>query len=1104
MNVYVEHDDVSDWRELVLKYLPGGVDKDEIPADPESGIQWLLSEDVMHADEKDGDVDVVIGITTDCDVVVRDYLGYVTAGSDRDVTLKDLRTYYCRREMSEEEMKILKEKEQATRREKKSRPLKLLNEMCKGRELRNYKNAANVMKWCSERVYQSPPTETQSLFAAKLDSVVKDDSKTVIILDAPPGAGKTLCESFSALYLSKNNGNKPVLIATSLKAVSEQIAKTTSALSADYTSPLRVKRVDGGAPEASKTVYFQKSVFGKYCISGKILARQAGMSEVELAERIMGISAYKKDIDYTSVFKSQDVEGRVSSNCVVGTFETILTILLSLCRKDSAGSIAGIVIDEWHECFEASKYGGDRFETTQFLLMLSRFICTRNKIPLILASGTARVTPESSNDMYAGLLMDPWVDIVFQRHDFSGVILPQIDIHEKPSTLLRDIFTHLGTRGTPTNGWCLIPLALRELYRQKRINDNVLISALVMISQWALTKEDYSMLVFCNDKEGMYYWMIAIAMCVSDSGGVFNRDMYNRALPYYSDELMMAGTHVERLVQRHLPTLGSFLFQRPTVDLFNGSLDKYTPTDRDGNPTFSAWLNLALGYGIVTVNSDLTPSNIVNLLEDQKHPRVIISTQRLGVGVDIHTIGPTVVLPTRHTPTPSSVKQWLGRAFRDKLGNFGCSFASFRVEEGSFSGPQRLMELFENPVQRLLSQPDMIKARSFPSLAEFNPRNYLPVVFASVSDLPRSHIIFEYNSVDRALDGEIPFTFYLKKTGTTIPEVFRDVACTVLKIFNTPDVLDNESFVGVAYAFSAGVSISPSMKYIEDFHKCGATINTSSPSGRFILSVDVIKRAAESLAGVITNSIMLLDLIILLSVISSNSKIITTQHNIIARQCRSFEENIRPIELFASGFCDTTWQAVSRSDRRYPETKVGPCGLSALYKRREIKPVPVYSPTSGNHINITAVNIHTNQIEWSNNKATVCSEYTPQIEFIAAVRHHIMTSDNVKADFMRIFLQVGPARSPIVDSLSRGIDILMRASSLSSDDKESVRAIGSPFLCLILEVSERWRRNFNIQSSSTSPKDVICNATKWLGDAFGIDKESAQSILPRIKGSENV
>ena len=472
------------------------------------------------------------------------------------------------------------------------------------------KRQTPLIDYITQTLYGSPSNDIQKEAANK---IARMREGSMVIIDTPPGSGKTAIELFPVVYNKFNDEKSITIICTSLQNVSAQIAKQCATLSYTTQDPIRVRRCDGSVIENVKSTFnFSPKVFKNWCIDEEYLTRKIGgygklqkicdkAKEYDyIGQHTLAMSDYNMinpKAQRTAIMREiWDFSKQNGKRCdtLIGTFEGILYVLASTAasKPETLDNIKTIVIDEWHELFDYDKRSYfSRYDALYTLLSVVIKLNKTKRVKIVLGSATAKFLLQ--NDTERSLqhnLLSIKHDIVRPPDCFGRRKLQLFKDNISIDKLAKSLVNFLlesncleSMEGlTPLNEGdkifpiYIFPLAILYIATSQQFEDHVfkvLISnekyrenlsrlafMIFSISQhvaYPAKRSQFACLCFVQSKFEQVLWMISIAASLYKSGvqmifGTEEWDLYSKMLKtYYTNEMLLSIISL----QKNLPKL---------------------------------------------------------------------------------------------------------------------------------------------------------------------------------------------------------------------------------------------------------------------------------------------------------------------------------------------------------------------------------------------------------------------------------------------------------------------------------------------------------------------------------------------------------------------
>lgn len=623
-------------------------------------------------------------------------------------------------------------------------------------------NDRDIMNVVSNRLYNTKANQLQMDIATS-GFFDRDKCKNrVLVIDAPPGSGKTACEVFPVIRNVLNRRDSSVLIATSLQQVSAQIATACSKMIFDDNKYVKVRRVDGGlqmdlkstllwSPRCFTDYIFDVDEFINFFIPGngnthdRLISFIQNAVEAEFPQSVEAYSerfvrsianSFARKVIPEALNGFSDT-GSSIANVTVGTFEgacsaLLNTLLKSNTRKAIEKKLEYIIIDEWDTIFRDA---GDndffikkRFTSMYGLIATSLSYMRLNpKCCLILlsASGAPILGNQIAGTPMYGLF-DPIrsigpTQILFNSNPWGShkiYAIPRSCVKKYTPTVMELI--RIVSKYTNIN--CLFTNDLRTVNATKKIPKGTLSILCIALLLFHGNIHDFIIdLRSCEYTQTLFYmltqfiafirggscssshmltifaqgvddqvWLLALLGLITyfliiEGSTLYAADRLRNDInsKSYIEECSNTALGVISKLTNALAIMNRKKDKKNTTSVYNflsycsgAIMEKIQKLDKlkmdlggimesieIGLPYFAM---LAVCNGIVVINKDMASDALISnfLNSDTAHPVCIITTSKLGEGVDIHTIGPTFVMPTGQSPSPKDTIQWLGRGFR--------------------------------------------------------------------------------------------------------------------------------------------------------------------------------------------------------------------------------------------------------------------------------------------------------------------------------------------------------------------------------------------------------------------------------------------------------
>lgn len=490
-------------------------------------------------------------------------------------------------------------------------------------------------------------------------------------IDLIPGAGKTALEILPALLVKQE---KIVLVATSLQLVSQTIASTAANAFSDIPYPFLVRRVDGGV-EGSVTANFKKGIFLKSEFHNSqidtdvsnAIAQSRGQTTLapnpdEIYKALSGLLKLPGSKDQT-VFRAK---------LIVGTYEGIVRVMKEISLDD----IGCLVVDEWDELVASFKIGKARADSRLCMQALIT-ACCKQSIPVFMMSGTGDFKL-NSNFSFTPTARPQAEEIarkfITDTHISSTQDLPRFGFTADSGPMCLSSFLGMQYASLITFNTPIIPHTLRvqkstveKLAKKYSTHLGALMldprclnadakSAISRLLQYMMTHDDEVTAVFVSDKVCTYTESLMIALALRENGFP-SKKIDVSDLPF---ENPLKTTIVNSLETRK----SNF---KDIAQLYLEKLKLNTATEI---------YQVMLDMGVFPINAENISNNTISILMNERKPRVVVTTSKLGSGVDFPTIGATVVINAKRWGVAfKDIIQWLARGYRNSDDIFRVNFA---------------------------------------------------------------------------------------------------------------------------------------------------------------------------------------------------------------------------------------------------------------------------------------------------------------------------------------------------------------------------------------------------------------------------------------------
>lgn len=581
-----------------------------------------------------------------------------------------------------------------------------------------------AMSEITEDLYNSKPNKIQQDFAKAYAEAMGQDFDgpgRVIILPAPPGAGKTACEVFAARWGAKWMGGRRAMVATSLVAVSQQIAHAMTRTERVFEPPLVVRRVDGVATRATgkaATARASPSIYKTQCLDTRRLAARLA-NDKNIVKDAQALILHKGgQLDNFGQNSRRNIEdaliravpvaagGGIWADVVVGTFEAALALLTEGIGSGETTEppVHTLIIDEWHECYELEDglRGSGRGPSAFSLLTAALALVGSGRMNLVLVSATGRPQPRPDVKDGASLLQALWASapmVIGAEDPWLGKKLRLAEMRPaakitRAAEAVRALVTNearanLGAFSLDERDGALGLLVFLDDARDAiRATPDYGLAWLNVVEAAKCvllcnTREHFSRgaktgatrgtcaLVFIQSKGQQVLWAAAIARWLHREGALppADRQWETAVDRNLRQDVDACASWAERATQG---VLGAADMIRPgsrkrLEEYFN---TKDAPDAARGKEAgLGKWVRIAYSRKILCVNADHVRDGYINaLIAGPTPPAVIVATSKLGVGVDIEEIGPTVVFPAAAPVSEKRAEQWLGRGYRASRG----------------------------------------------------------------------------------------------------------------------------------------------------------------------------------------------------------------------------------------------------------------------------------------------------------------------------------------------------------------------------------------------------------------------------------------------------
>lgn len=602
-------------------------------------------------------------------------------------------------------------------------------------------------------------------------------------------------------------------------------------------------------------------------VAGDVLREEGGFGSIEnYAREALDIMQNRRNL-YKKMFKLEKVLGKC--DVLVGTFESVLyTLANALNKEDGGDSVSYLVIDEWDELGDIPEWSRQsRFNNMYALMALSIVMRRRFNTKVILTSATAKNMYEGSVNADLSIHFNIFgdkpdkiivkdkvgrqklqmigtskiIDIVIiemsrvmsdSYPDKFNVVLKVPYMKGEMFVMWRHFFPLSLIKLFDAEGYTVkgeLKKPIEVLHSNEAMRPLVLFinSTMVHLSNPRMYMAK-SEIVFVQDKVEQLWWMMSMAYML-DSMGLETLNV--RDPGYFSEYIKRVKLFCLDEIVNGMFLIGKYVKKMNTTDKYKGyDIRKKMELNRiDTQKEMEALQGLtrndsikdnfaengleylivrAVLYGIIPYNAETSGSNVLSMfIESEYHPLVILTTSRLGAGVDIVTAGPTYVLPAgTMKQSIKNITQWLGRGFRNSNISI-CLNVNGTPEEKishTFVSEENLVDKFTDTYTRAISS----------------------------------------EAFSRIRDGNLLLNPYLTDMTGIAPKKLLDIKPTVVTIYKINDVFDAGKFLEMSKNNMISVTIHTNSKPYrmdtEDSEVARRMIHTSLGYNSFMFSSLII------------------------------------------------------------------------------------------------------------------------------------------------------------------------------------------------------------------------------------------------------------------------
>lgn len=617
----------------------------------------------------------------------------------------------------------------------------------------------DIMNLATNRLYGKSANSLQEDFA-KSNFFDPNCQSRVLIVDAPPGSGKTACIAFTALKSMLNNNDSSILIATSLQQVSANIARSIGLLAFEKDKYIKVRRVDGGIQmDINSTLLWAPRCFTDHIFNFNNFINNFLPGDDDASIKLANFIAdtYKKHFPQSveqfsdstmsiiinnfskkiipRIFEGFSDTGSSIARATVGTFEGSSAALIKTLSNTNfminvQNKLEYIIIDEWdtilRDAHDTKEYSKKRFSSMYGMIAvaLAYMKCNQKcKLILLSASGGPLYSYQGPNKNMVGLF-DPIADIgpmqvLFNSNPWGSqklYAIPKQFIKKFSSTVLS--LVNIVSKYTNIDDSFTNDIRMKTLVTQFP-QGSISILLITLLLKCDTIETFIRELSNCEATTTIFYMLSQIIAYLTGHGS-YQSHMIAIFVQGVKDQiwhLALLGILIYKLVQEGFDLPQSKLLQSENLSMnflkecvmttinvvpnLDNRLNKMITKGNERPSNVSQFIKgcgkfikeelaklnplnisydvldplhyrlpyyaiIAVMYGVVIINKEMTSDALItNFLGNRKlHPICIITTSKLGEGVDIPTIGPTFVLPTNRSSSPKDTAQWLGRGFR--------------------------------------------------------------------------------------------------------------------------------------------------------------------------------------------------------------------------------------------------------------------------------------------------------------------------------------------------------------------------------------------------------------------------------------------------------
>lgn len=540
------------------------------------------------------------------------------------------------------------------------------------------------------------PTAEQICAAIRIENILRGkftNFSPLHFIDLIPGAGKTVLEILPALLVHQD---KIVVIATSLQLVSQTIAQTAATNFSQMPFPFLVRRVDGGV-DGGITANFKKGIFVNseyndeevFSVIRDAVAKSRNQQvlvdrEGDISKVLTNILVLPGKNENTNT-KSTNIKAKL----IVGTYEGVIRAF----KKINLDDVGCLVVDEWDELVSPFIIGNMRVESKVGMQGLITACCERD-IPVLMMSGTGDFKLNNNFSLTASA--SPNADKLAKRFiinsrknkyipslgffgdcgplclsSMMGMQYAKLTTFETPLSISTKEESKDLIHGRLLGNWKTYFGAL--LYYYNSLKDPAH-TALKRLLEHMTDNDEMCTAVFCNSKTHTYTEALMIAAALRKHGF---QDINKK----YSD----------------LP------FEKPLREKIINSLERRTSKYGDifdfykrefSISTAEEVYNIMIKMGVFPINAENISNKTISIIMNERTPRLVVTTSKLGSGVDIKTIGATCVIQTNFNGTEfKDVIQWLARGYRDNTKIFKANFSVIKADKETQTSTEALAEM---------------------------------------------------------------------------------------------------------------------------------------------------------------------------------------------------------------------------------------------------------------------------------------------------------------------------------------------------------------------------------------------------------------------------